>query len=91
MTARLLTTGSLPDIDSASRFARAHLHDRRNLPADPLTYKLEVSVIGIGTVGLTWYGNPYLRMKFNYVTGGVHGGSQNGRLHIFETRVEVNF
>jgi phosphate-selective porin OprO/OprP len=48
-------------------------------------------VMDLGTIGLTWYWNPYAKMKFNYITGGVSGSSQSGRLHVLQARFEVDF
>lgn len=48
-------------------------------------------VMDLGTLGLTWYWNPYMKTKFNYIVGGVRGGSQSGRLQIFQARVELDF
>jgi phosphate-selective porin OprO/OprP len=48
-------------------------------------------VMDLGTLGLTWYWNPYTKMKFNYIVGAVKGGNQSGRLQIFQARVEFDF
>jgi phosphate-selective porin OprO and OprP len=73
--------GGLGAVEVGARYSHVDLNDG----------PVRGGIMDLGTVGLTWYWNPFVRMKFNYVTGGVHGGSQNGRLHIVETRFEVNF
>jgi phosphate-selective porin OprO/OprP len=48
-------------------------------------------IMDLGATGLTWYCNPNVKVRANYITGAVHGASQNGRLRIFEARFEVDF
>ena len=43
------------------------------------------------TGGITWYPHSHVRLKFNYVHGNVTGAPADGRLNIFETRVEIDF
>jgi phosphate-selective porin OprO/OprP len=48
-------------------------------------------VMDLGTIGVNWYWNPYVKMKFNYIAGGVRGGNTNGRLNILQARLELDF
>jgi phosphate-selective porin OprO/OprP len=48
-------------------------------------------VMDLATLGVTWYWSAYMKMKFNYIVGGVRGGSQSGRLQIFQARIELDF
>jgi phosphate-selective porin OprO/OprP len=43
------------------------------------------------TTGVTWYPHSHLRWKFNYVHGNVTSSPAEGRMNIFETRMEIDF
>ena len=41
--------------------------------------------------GVNWYLQPHLRWMFNYGSGHVSGGPNDGNMLIFQTRVGVDF
>ncbi len=73
--------GGLKAVELGLRYSHVDLNDG----------SVRGGIMDLGTVGLTWYWNPNVKMKANYITGGVSGSSQNGRLRIFETRFELDF
>jgi phosphate-selective porin OprO/OprP len=46
--------------------------------------------MNIATAGLTWYLMAILRVKFNYQYADVHDTDQDGRVHIFQARFEID-
>jgi phosphate-selective porin OprO and OprP len=75
------TGGGLGALEVGARYSHVDLNDG----------PVNGGVMDLGTIGLTWYWNPYTKMKLNYIVGGVKGGSQSGRLQIFQARVEFDF
>lgn len=76
-----LRGGGLGALELGVRYSRVDLSDG----------PIRGGVMDLGTIGLNWYWNPYVKMKFNYITGGISGGNQNGRLHIIQARFELDF
>ncbi len=46
--------------------------------------------MNIGTVGLTWYPAPIFKMRFSYEIADIDSVQNDGLVHIFQTRIEVN-
>jgi phosphate-selective porin OprO/OprP len=76
-----LRGGGLGALELALRYSHVDLDDG----------PVRGGIMDLGTTGLTWYWSANVRMKANYITGGVHGASQNGRVRIFEARFELDF
>jgi phosphate-selective porin OprO/OprP len=76
-----LRGGGFGALELAVRFSHVDLDDG----------PIRGGIMDLGTTGLTWYGNPNVKVRVNYITGAVHGASQNGRSRIFEARFEVDF
>ena len=76
-----LSGGGLGALELGLRYSHVDLNDG----------PVRGGIMDLGTAGLTWYWNANVKMKVNYITGGVHGASQNGRLRIFEARFELDF
>ena len=76
-----LASGGFGAVEVGLRYSHVDLNDG----------PIRGGVMDLGTVGLTWYWNPFVRMKLDYITGGVSGTAQNGRLHILQARFEVDF
>jgi phosphate-selective porin OprO/OprP len=76
-----LRGGGLGAVELGVRYSHVDLNDG----------PVRGGIMDLGTIGLNWYWNPYVKMKFNYVIGGVRGNSQNGNLQILQARFELDF
>jgi phosphate-selective porin OprO/OprP len=74
------SSGGLGALELGLRYSHVDLNDG----------PVRGGIMDLSTTGLTWYWNANVKMKANYITGGVHGGTQNGRVHIFEARFELD-
>lgn len=47
--------------------------------------------LGMGMAGVNWYLLSHLKWRFNYGLGSLDNSSSDGMVHLFQTRVEVDF
>jgi phosphate-selective porin OprO and OprP len=63
-----LRGGGLGAVELGARYSHVDLDDG----------SVHGGVMDLGTLGLNWYWNPYMKMKLNYIVGNVRGGSRTG-------------